>query len=621
MKKNLCWLFVLTANFVLGQSVAINNMGTVADGSAMLDISSITKGMLIPRMTVTQRNAISSPATGLLIYQSNNTPGFYYNAGIPASPAWLNLTTASTGWSLTGNSGTNPALNFIGTVDDQPLIFKVNNVFAGSIGGPYSNLFLGYGAGTFNTSGFLNTYLGFHSGYSSSTGNSNTAVGSLAFENATTAYSSVAVGASALIANTTGNANTAIGYKSLFSNTTASQNTAIGQEALLTNTTGGFNTASGAWALHFNTTGSNNTAAGGFSLQNNTTGSENTAIGRTSLSSNTTGINNTAAGAFALKENLSGSANTAIGRDALGLNTVGSSNTAAGQGALTSNVSGDGNAAFGYAALSSTTGATNAAFGLFALFSNVSGNDNSGFGYNSDVGNNNQVNSAAIGARARVDCSNCMVLGSINGINGATADVKVGIGLTTPVAPLHIRANSASGSPHLLLEENNGSDDSRITFRNSVAPARYWDVWGYTDATSANANLNFFYAGVGDVLSLKGNGNATLTGTLTQNSDARLKTNIIPISNLAGSLVKLNGYSYQWKNKNLDQSEQIGLLAQEVEKYFPQLVKEDVLGNKSVNYSGLIPVMIEVIKQQQSSIDALKKEMEEIKKWMVDFKK
>ncbi len=59
---------------------------TIPNASAILDINSTTKGMLTPRMNITQRNAISSPATGLLIYQTNSTPGFYYFDGMLWQP-------------------------------------------------------------------------------------------------------------------------------------------------------------------------------------------------------------------------------------------------------------------------------------------------------------------------------------------------------------------------------------------------------------------------------------------------------------------------------------------------------------------------------------------------------
>ena len=70
------------------QNVAINTDGTAADNSAILDVKATNKGLLLPRMTAAQRNAIITPATGLLVYQTDGTSGFYQNAGTPAAPNW-----------------------------------------------------------------------------------------------------------------------------------------------------------------------------------------------------------------------------------------------------------------------------------------------------------------------------------------------------------------------------------------------------------------------------------------------------------------------------------------------------------------------------------------------------
>jgi hypothetical protein len=100
-------------------------------------------------------------------------------------------------------------------------------------------------------------------------------------------------------------------------------------------------------------------------------------------------------------------------------------------------------------------------------------------------------------------------------------------------------------------------------------------------------------------------GNGWMQGTLTQNSDARLKTNIIHLENSLEKILQLNGYHYHWKNENADNRLQTGVLAQEVQKLFPELVTTNNKGILSVNYSGLIPVMIESIKEQQRQIDKL----------------
>jgi hypothetical protein len=66
-------LFLLYGNISFAQGVAINNDGSEADGSAMLDITSTTKGVLIPRMTNAQKEAISDPATGLIVYDTDDS--------------------------------------------------------------------------------------------------------------------------------------------------------------------------------------------------------------------------------------------------------------------------------------------------------------------------------------------------------------------------------------------------------------------------------------------------------------------------------------------------------------------------------------------------------------------
>jgi len=63
------------------QSVSVNNNAAAPDSSAILDVSSSTKGLLIPRMTAGQKMAIATPATGLLIYQTDGDTGFYYYSG------------------------------------------------------------------------------------------------------------------------------------------------------------------------------------------------------------------------------------------------------------------------------------------------------------------------------------------------------------------------------------------------------------------------------------------------------------------------------------------------------------------------------------------------------------
>ncbi|MCS7074866.1 MAG: hypothetical protein NZ108_10410, partial [Bacteroidia bacterium] len=128
MKRNYTQLLGVLLSFsCLTQVNQAQNVGigtATPDASSLLDLTSTTRGLLTPRMTAAQRTAITSPATGLLVYQTDGTPGFYYYDG----STWVLISTTSSGWSITGNSGTNPATNFIGTIDANDFVVRTNNL-------------------------------------------------------------------------------------------------------------------------------------------------------------------------------------------------------------------------------------------------------------------------------------------------------------------------------------------------------------------------------------------------------------------------------------------------------------------------------------------------------------
>ena len=103
-----------------------------------------------------------------------------------------------------------------------------------------------------------------------------------------------------------------------------------------------------------------------------------------------------------------------------------------------------------------------------------------------------------------------------------------------------------------------------------------------------------------DALVVKFNGDATLAGNLNINSDARLKANIISLGSTLSKLLQIDGKSYTMK-KDESEKQKIGLLAQDIEKVFPELVSESH-GVKSVNYQGLVPVLINALKEQELSL-------------------
>jgi trimeric autotransporter adhesin len=240
---------------------------------------------------------------------------------------WQTATTPNT-WGLTGNAGTNPAINFIGTTDDNDIIFKRNNFIAGRIS-------------------IINTSFGSFSLISNTTGSLNTAIGISALTLNTIGTGNTSIGASSLYNNINGNSNTANGFASMYNNTTGSFNTANGFRALFSNTTGFDNTANGYQALESNTTGFRNTANGSQALLSNTTANYNTATGYRALIYNTTGSDNTAMGSEALFANTGGFLNTAVGFHTLNINSTGNYNTAIGDNALNTVTTGSNNTGLG----------------------------------------------------------------------------------------------------------------------------------------------------------------------------------------------------------------------------------------------------------------------------------
>ena len=229
--KNFTLLFALCIIVInsMAQGVAINETGASPDSSAMLDVSSVNRGLLIPVMDYSQRNAISGPATGLLIFQTDKTPGFYYYNG--------------SSWQLVGNEA-----------------LTINDLIDGITDG-YS-VFLGETAGQSDDGGQ----------------NRNVALGVGALRNNISGTNNLAVGYNAMNNNSASN-NTALGYRALYTNSTGTYNTAAGFQSLYYNSYGRYNTGLGYASLYRNVGGYYNVGIGHYANGNNQGGSKNTMIG------------------------------------------------------------------------------------------------------------------------------------------------------------------------------------------------------------------------------------------------------------------------------------------------------------------------------------------------------
>ncbi len=344
MKLLITICFFFCVHFSLCQTFAINTDGSNADASALLDVKANNKGVLIPRLTKTQKNNIVNPATGLLVFQTlPDSIGFhYYN-----STAWLwldpNYTSA---WKTTGNAGTDTAVNFFGTTDAMPLRFKQNNITIANWNRNKRSYFIGVGAGNVNSIANGQISIGDSTGTNfTGTAAPGVLIGSFAGKNLTSGFNPIMIGLRA------------------------------GENS----TTGGANVFVGSLAGRFNTTGAVNTYFGHQSGDSASTGNFNTSIGASALSRN------------------------------------------------------------------------------------KKGNNNSAIGYDANVASDSLVNATAIGSLAFIDTSNALVLGSISGINNATANTNVSIGTTKPKAALHINRGNAGFTAtiptnrNLLIEDNANS--------------------------------------------------------------------------------------------------------------------------------------------------------------------
>ncbi len=328
----------------------------------------------------------------------------------------------------------------------------------------------------------------------------------------------------------------------------------------------GFTTAEGCAALNSLTTGAGNTGVGWRSLFLNTTGSFNTALGTGALVLNN-GDSNTATGAAALLLNTTGHDNTAAGVNALASNTTGPTNTAMGVGALSSNTFGGGSTAVGYQALASQTGrGGSTAIGSTALASQTDGEANT-----------------ATGAAALESTT-----GSGNTANGFTA-LRDSTGNDNTALGAGAGGNVTTASNVICIGAG--------VFGANVDNSCY--IGNIFGSTSAN--------GVGVLV----NSNGRL-GTTT--SSARYKNEIKPMAKASEALFSLTPVTFRYK-KEIDSAgiQQLGLIAEDVEKVNPDLIVRDKEGKPySVRYDQVNAMLLnEFLKEHKAFVEEQRKVQEQ----------
>lgn len=403
------------------QSIAINTNGAHPDSSAILDIQSDSKGLLVPRMSTSNRLSISAPGTGLIVYDLDKNH-FYCFAG----SEWVEIMSGFA--TLLADQDEDTKIQVEQSPDEDVIRFTVDSSEQWVMKGP--RLEQGNSAGAI--------YIGQSAGLNDSLiDNGNIAIGRGALEHNSINPGIVAIGDSALHfsgldapAWFIGDNNTAVGAKSLLHTNRGDENAAVGANTMYKNVWGSLNAAIGANALYGND-GDFNTAAGGFAMYNNDDGRFNTAAGFNSLYHNIDGDENTALGSYAMRDNTNGIDNTAIGYLSLLNNTIGNWNTTTGYATMLLNETGSRNTANGESALySNVTGNLNTSIGTHAMYSNDSGNSNTAVGEKALYSNNDGHSNVSIGTHAlyhNTTQSNLVAIGDsalFNIGNGATNSLQ-----------------------------------------------------------------------------------------------------------------------------------------------------------------------------------------------------
>jgi len=375
--------FSLTIN---AQNTAINNTGNAPDASAMLDIQSTDKGVLIPRMTTIQRELINMPANGLLVFDTSSQGFWFYNndqwVELVETPAHLSDDDNDTDihvemspdedairMRIQGDEGfvlqqSANGVHRFSTYEFSRNLFFGHNAGANSSSG--FNTFLGYETGMNNLGGSQNVFMGYQAGMENGEGDGNSIIGYRAGRGNTGSFN-VFMGRNAGLVND-GTGNVFIGYNSGDSNISGSNNVFLGYNCAIGNTEGARNTIIGQGSGHYNSTGSDNTFIGENSGRRNRTGERNVALGVSALGPN-------------LSSGDLGDENTAIGFQAGFYLNNSSSNTYVGDHAGFNNSTGDGNTLIGSeAGYFMNNGRHNTALGYRAYRSSNFGHNNIAIG-------------------------------------------------------------------------------------------------------------------------------------------------------------------------------------------------------------------------------------------------
>ncbi|OFX58342.1 MAG: hypothetical protein A2046_14820 [Bacteroidetes bacterium GWA2_30_7] len=516
--------FALVVNLltisVFAQNIAITDDDTYnAESSAMLDVKSLSKGILIPRLTSLQRTSILTPATGLLVFDTNLNSFYYWNGtswtnltsgnasgiwGYNTPNVYLNNATDKLGIGTTTPFGKMEVKSDVSLGTNDPIFQVVNNngdtVFAVYQQGVRVNVEDGVGKATGSKGGFA------VGGFSPSKGTITNEFLRVTPDSvriyieddpvkAAGSKGGFAVGGFSPSKTTLSNymdltpENYFIGHESGLNNTTGLYNSFFGYQTGKANTTGSNNVFAGYQTGLNNTEGSSNVFMGNSAGLANTTGYENIFIGNNTGISNLNGKFNVFIGPYSGYSNLGGtgdegSYNVFLGDDCGHYNTTGYENVFIGYRSGYNNLTGTDNVFLGFeSGRDNTTGSRNVFLGMTAGHRNLNGFANTfigdGSGYYNQSGGNNTFLGYVTGYN-NISGAHNVFLGSSAGYMNSDGNYNVFMGYESGF-------KNTSGNDNLFLGYQSGHENTLGSYNTFLGYQ-----CGYAN-TTGNSNLFLGY--------------------------------------------------------------------------------------------------------------------------------
>jgi hypothetical protein len=260
--------------------------------------------------------------------------------------------------------------------------------------------------------------------------------------------------------------------------------------------------------------------------------------------------------------------------------------------------------------LGNRTGYANSFFGNNAGILNDSGYINTAIGFFSTFGAGDLTNATAVGAFARVDQDNSLVLGSIAGVNAAGASTKVGIGITAPTATLTVVSTSTSATDNTarFQASNIGPNQSHIHYgTNGDWYIRSAAAAGKVILQDTGGNVGIGTGSPDATLTVNGGADKPGGGSWAVYSDERLKSIKGRFTPGLMAVMQLQPVRYKYRHNNALgitlSGEQIGFGAQAVQKIIPEAVITNAKGYLLINNDPILWAMLNAIKEQQQEIE------------------